>query len=112
MTKIRLPFIHEFRDRHGKFRRYVRLPGRQKQLPLPGAPGSGEFTEAYQAALAGKAIRSEIGAARTKPGTVNAAIISYFNSAAFRPPRLILAEPAGIYLNAGGQSTATSGSRN
>jgi len=80
MTKIRLQYIHEFRDRHGKVRRYVRLPGR-KRLPLPGAPGSSEFMEAYQAALGG--VRAEIGASRTVPGTINAAVISYFNSSAF-----------------------------
>src|SRR5262245_15445903 len=60
MTKIRLPYIHEFRDRHGKVRRYARPPGR-KQTPLPGAPGSAEFMEAYQAALAGERPRGQIG---------------------------------------------------
>jgi integrase len=39
---------------------------------------------AYAAALAGEAPRVGIGAARTKPGTVNAAVISYFNTAAFQ----------------------------
>ena len=39
---------------------------------------------AYQAALAGEAPRVEVGASRTKPGTVNAVVISYFNSAAFQ----------------------------
>lgn len=83
MTRIRLPHIHEYRDRHGKVRRYVRLPGRPK-VALPGAPGSAEFMAAYEAALAGEAPRVEIGAARTMPGTVNAAVISYLNSAAFQ----------------------------
>lgn len=84
MTKIRLKHIHEYRDRHGKVRRYVRLPGRQK-VPLPGAPGTEAFMAAYEAALAGEALSQnvEIGAGRTKPGTVNAAVVSYFNSAAF-----------------------------
>ncbi len=83
MTKIRLDYIHEFRDRHGKIRRYVRLPG-GKRIPLRGAPGTDEFMEGYRAALAGEAQRVEIGASRTKPGTVNAAVISYFNSASFQ----------------------------
>lgn len=52
MTRIPLSFIHEYRDRHGKLRRYVRRPG-QKRVPLPGVPGSAQFNEAYQAALAG-----------------------------------------------------------
>jgi len=82
LTKIRLQYIHEFRDRHGKIRRYVRLPGR-KRIPLKGAPGSEEFMAIYQAALAG-APRVEVGASRTRPGTVNAAVISYLNSSAFQ----------------------------
>ncbi|HEV2187597.1 MAG TPA: tyrosine-type recombinase/integrase [Stellaceae bacterium] len=80
MTKIRLSYIHEFRDRHGKTRRYVRLPG-GKRIPLKGAPGTDAFMFAYHAALAGK--REEIGAGRTMPGTVNAAVVSYYNSASY-----------------------------
>src|SRR5215813_2984519 len=81
MTKIRLKHIHAFRDRHGKARRYFRRDG--KRIALPVLPGSAEFMEAYQRALAETPNRPEIGASRTRPGTVNAAIISYFNSAAF-----------------------------
>ncbi len=83
MTKIRLKHIHEYADRHGIVRRYVRLPGRKK-VALTGAPGTEAFMAAYHAALAGEAPRVEIGASRTMPGTVNAAAISYFNSAAFQ----------------------------
>jgi integrase len=83
MTKIKLPFIHEYRDRHGVIRRYFRRPG-FKQAPLRGVPGSPEFMDAYEAALAGETAREEIGASRTRPGTVNAAIIGYYTSLAFR----------------------------
>jgi integrase len=83
MTLIRLPYLHVFRDRHGKLRYYFRRPG-FKQIPLHGAPGSTEFREAYEAALAGvTAPPSMIGASRTKPGTVNAAIVGYYQSLAF-----------------------------
>jgi integrase len=82
MTRIRLDYIHEFRDRHGKVRRYVRRPGR-KRVPLPGLPGTEAFMSAYAAALDGEAPRVEIGAARTKPGTLSAAIVSYYASVAF-----------------------------
>jgi hypothetical protein len=76
MTKIRLPHIHEFRDRHGKIRRYVRLPGR-KRVPLPGAPGSHEFMAVYQSALTeGSRPLGNIGAKRAVPGTVSAAVTS------------------------------------
>jgi integrase len=83
MTQIRLDYVHEYRDRHGKLRRYFRRPG-FKRIALPGLPGSDEFMAAYQLALAGQPQRIEIGAGRTKPGTVNAAIVGYYTSLAFR----------------------------
>ncbi len=83
MTSIRLAFVHEFNDRHGKTRRYFRRPG-FKSVSLPGLPGSEEFIAAYQAALAGQAPAPAIGASRTRPGTINAAVVGYFNSMAIR----------------------------
>ena len=50
MTRLRLKYVHEYRDRHGHLRRYFRKPG-CKRVPLPGLPGSLEFMSAYQAAL-------------------------------------------------------------
>ena len=83
MTRIRLDYVHEYLDRHGKLRRYFRRPG-FKRIALPGVPGPDEFMTAYQLALAGQPGRLQIGAARTKPGTVNAAIVGYYSSLAFR----------------------------
>ncbi len=83
MTRLRLDYVHEYLDRHGKLRRYFRRPG-FKRIPLPGLPGSDEFMTAYKLALAGQPPRIEIGAGRTKPGTVNAAIVGYYSSFAFR----------------------------
>jgi hypothetical protein len=54
MTRIRLPYVNEYHDRHGKLRRYFRRPG-SRAIPLPGLPGSIEFMTAYQAAIAVKA---------------------------------------------------------
>src|SRR5262245_50854634 len=51
MTRLKLRYINEYRDRHGKIRRYFRRKGR-RSIPLPGLPGSIEFMAAYQAALA------------------------------------------------------------
>lgn len=82
MTRIRLLYVHEFLDRHGKVRRYFRRPG-VKRIPLPGLPGSPEFMRAYQAALDG-APRVEVGATRTHPGTINALVVAYYNSADFK----------------------------
>jgi integrase len=81
MARIRLKYVNAFIDRHGKARHYFRRPGFQ-QVPLRGLPGSAEFMEAYQVALAG-APRIEIGAERIKPGTVAAAVAGYFGSGAF-----------------------------
>jgi hypothetical protein len=72
MTRIRLQYVNSFRDRHGQLRHYFRRPG-YKSVALPGLPGSAEFMESYQAALAGEtAPRVEIGASRTRPGTIAA----------------------------------------
>jgi integrase len=76
-------YTQAFIDRHGKARFYFRKAG-SKQVPLPGLPWSPSFMAAYEAALEGEAPRIEIGASRTKPGTINALVVSYFNSMAFQ----------------------------
>ena len=52
----RLPYVQEYRDRHGKIRRYFRRPG-SRRIPLPGRPGSKEFMTAYNAAQGGYVVR-------------------------------------------------------
>ena len=52
----RLPYVQEYRDRHGKIRRYFRRSG-SRRIPLPGRPGSQEFMTAYNAAQAGYVVR-------------------------------------------------------
>jgi integrase len=83
VTKLPLKYVNAFRDRHGKMRHVFRRRG-FKKVPLPGLPGSEEFMAAYQAALAGVESKLEIGASRTKPGTVNAAIAGYYTSTVFQ----------------------------
>ena len=75
-------YVNGFIDRHGRPRFYFRRRG-FKKIPLPGLPWSPEFMAAYEAALAGQD-RIEIGAGQTKPGTMRALAVSYYNSAAFR----------------------------
>jgi hypothetical protein len=82
VTRIKLKYVHEYKDVRGKLRRYFRRPGFKKIL-LPGLPGSTEFMAAYEQALAGLP-RREIGADRTTPGAVNAAIVGYYQCLAFR----------------------------
>src|SRR5262245_39724000 len=81
MSKIRLQFVQVFRDRHGKTRHYFRRPG-HKRVALPGLPGSTEFMEAYASSL-GDAPVIEIGASKTKAGTVSALAVAYYKSAEF-----------------------------
>ena len=76
-------YTQAFIDRHGTARFYFRKAG-SKQVPLPGLPWSPQFMAAYEGALEGQAPPIEIGASRTKPGTINALVVSYFNSMAFQ----------------------------
>jgi integrase len=76
-------YTHGYIDQHGKPRFYLRRPG-HKKIPLPGLPWSPEFMAAREAALRGEWTKPEIGAKRTKPGTVNAALVSYYQSPAFK----------------------------
>jgi integrase len=83
MAKINLKHVNSFYDRHGRLRHLFRYPG-TKSFTLPGLPGSPEFMEAYQSALARIGIKSvEIGAKRTMAGSVDAAIVKYYRSDAF-----------------------------
>jgi integrase len=50
MTVFRLPYIHQFVDRHGTTRRYTRRVGCPR-VALPGTPGSAEFMTAYHSAM-------------------------------------------------------------
>ena len=51
MVAIKLKHVVEDKDRHGNLRHYFRRKG-QPKIRLRGIPCSGEFMEAYRAALA------------------------------------------------------------
>ena len=74
-------YVQQMLDRRGKPRFYFRRPG-FKRATLPGLPWSPEFMSAYEAALAGQP--AEIGSSQTRPGTIRALAVSYFNSPSFR----------------------------
>ena len=74
--------VHGYINRHGKAVFYLRLPG-AKKIRLRAHPGSPEFMTAYEAARAGKESPA-LGAGRTIPGTVNAAIVGYYQSSSFK----------------------------
>jgi site-specific recombinase XerD len=86
-------YTHSYIDRHGKPRFYFRRPG-FKRVPLPGLPWSPEFMAAREHALAGQPL--PIGAANTKPGTMRALAVSYFQSGAYRQMK---PSTRGVYRN-------------
>lgn len=80
---MKLPkYTHAYVDRHGKATYYLRRPG-HKKVRLPGLPWSPAFMAARDIALNGGWLEQDVGARRTVPGTVNAALVSYYQSAAF-----------------------------
>jgi hypothetical protein len=82
MARMRFDYVREWVDKKtGHVYRQFRRRG-YKRIMLKGLPGSVEFRLAYEAALDGPAIT--IGAKRTRPGTVNAAIAAYYSSLEFR----------------------------
>jgi len=86
MARIRLRHVNAFLNknrRDGRIRYYFRRPG-MKAIPLPGIPGDEQFMAAYHAALAARSnVPVEIGADRTKPGTVSALAVNYYKSNAW-----------------------------
>jgi integrase len=76
MPKPRLPYVHRFRDRHGRWRYYYRRHGKRIRLPLLDDP---DFMAAYhRAATPATPMESSV-----RSASVDAAIISYYQSAAF-----------------------------
>ena len=79
MSKITLPYVHEYRDRHGKMRRYFRRSG-LRRVALVGAPGSTEFMAAYQAAVSGPVPARP---SRNGPGSFGTLVTDYYCSPEF-----------------------------
>jgi hypothetical protein len=84
MARIRLKHVNTFVCSDGRVRHYFRRAG-AKAIPLPGLPGSEEFMAAYGAALAviSGNNNAEIGAGRTRPGSVSALVVAYYRSSAW-----------------------------
>jgi len=88
MAHLRLKYVDTV-HKNGRAYHYFRRRG-FKRVPLPGMPASAQFMEAYQAALNGAAVtKIEIGADRTEPGTVNAAIVAFYKHPTFTKNRPI-----------------------
>jgi integrase len=71
-------FTHGIVDRFGKAHYYFRRPG-FKSVTLPGLPWSPAFMETYADCMAGQ----ETAARKTRPGTLAALTVAYFNSTEF-----------------------------
>jgi integrase len=81
MSRLHLRYVQSFTSAGGVYH-YFRKRG-SPRIPLPGLPGSSEFMEAYQTALA--AAPDAIGRAlRSAPGSISAALSEYYQSGTFR----------------------------
>src|SRR5262245_17045928 len=81
MSRIRLKYVQAFIDKTtGTVYHYFRRAGFPR-VPLPGLPGSDQFMMAYRLAQAG--MPDDIGASRSKPGSVGAAVAAYYASHEF-----------------------------
>jgi integrase len=85
MAEIKLDFVNSFYDSREKLRHQFRRKG-HKRITIKGRPGSPEFMDAYHALLekTGGAMPSEIGASRTKAGTVNALAVALYKHDVFK----------------------------
>ncbi len=84
MTRIKLKYIQEYVDRHGKVRRYFRRAGYPKAT-LDGLPYSKEFMEAYQAALDGQELKAiPPGKSKERQDSISALIAAYYQSHGYK----------------------------
>src|SRR5271170_6426149 len=82
MVTLRLRYVVSDRDRHGNIRYYFRRKG-EKKVRLHGAPGSKEFMDAYQEALAGLEKSKLLVGRPAKPGSFGNVCTLYYSSAVF-----------------------------
>lgn len=81
--RIRLKHLVEDRDRHGNARCYVRVPGKRK-VRIRALPGTPEFMEEYQAAIASAAEAPLRQADEAKKGSFRHLCIRYYAGAAYK----------------------------
>jgi integrase/recombinase XerD len=83
MSDMKLEYVNSFYDSRGKLRHQFRRKG-HKRITIKGRPGSPEFMDAYHVLLdkTGGA-PSDIGASRTKAGTLNALAVALYKHDVF-----------------------------
>lgn len=92
-SRILIPYVHAYRDRHGKERYYYRRDGKRIALPAPDGP---DFLERYNAAAAQFLAASDAVKQRGEPGTFARLIGDYYNSIDFKR---LKGSTAGVYRN-------------
>ncbi len=80
--KREFPDATHYHDRHGVRRWRYRKGAFSRELGTE--YGSDEFVRRYEAAEAGQRPPEGVGASRTRPGTINALVASWYQSPAFR----------------------------
>src|SRR5580765_4387078 len=86
MALLRLDYVFSFIDSRGKLRHTFRRKG-YKRVTIKGRPGSPEFMDHYHALLdqsGGPLSGANVGASRTKAGTIDALIVKYLQHDTFK----------------------------
>jgi integrase len=86
MAQLRLDYVTSFIDSRGKLRHVFRRKGFNK-VTIKGRAGSPEFMDHYHQLLdqtGGPLPGANIGASRTKPGTIDALIVRYLQHDSFK----------------------------
>lgn len=81
--EVSLKHVQAFQDRHGRWRHYFRRAG-YPRIALPGHPGSPEFMDAYNAAMA---MQPVLRSGASLPGSFGRMIEDYFRSPDFLSTR-------------------------
>ena len=77
MATLRLRYVHAFVDKTGRARYYSRYRGKD---PLPGEPGTSEFTERYDALCRERSTVMPANNVASGPGTAGFVIEKYLAS--------------------------------
>jgi integrase/recombinase XerD len=81
--RVRLKYVSEDLDRHGNVRCYVRVPGKRK-VRIRALPGTSEFMEEYQAAVATAGSAPPRQASETKRGSFRYLCVLYYANATYK----------------------------
>jgi integrase/recombinase XerD len=85
MAELKLDYVNSFIDARGKRRHQLSRKG-HKRVTIKGRPGSPEFMDHYHALLdqsGGPMSVAEIGASRSKAGTINAVAVALYKHGTF-----------------------------